>query len=78
MDRNAVEAMSRIAQILVTVKGMAASCERPLYRMIKEQLGDCQEIMANYCDTSPFKLMSGQVDEIMENHEYMKGLQETV
>ena len=78
MDRNAVEAMSRIAQILVTIKGMAASCDRPLYRMINEQIGDCHEIMATYCDCSPFKLMGGRVDEIMENHEYMKGLQEMV
>ena len=78
MDRNAVEAMSRIAQILVTIKGMVASCDKPLYRMINEQLGDCHEIMAVYCDTSPFRLMSGRVEEIMENHEYMKNLQEMV
>jgi len=31
MDRNAVEVMSRIAQILVTIKGMAASCDKTLY-----------------------------------------------
>lgn len=77
MERKAVEAMCQIAQILVTVKGMAASCDRPLQRMIKEQLGNCQEIMANYCDSSPFKLMTGMVDEIMENHEYVKSLQQT-
>lgn len=67
MDRNTVETMSKIAQILVTVKGMANSCDQPLRWMIREQIGDCQEIMAKYCDTSPFKLMSGRVDEIMEN-----------
>jgi hypothetical protein len=78
MDRNAVKAMSQVAQILVTIKGMAASCDPPLQRMIKEQIGDCQSIMALYCDCSPYRLISGQVDEIMENHEYMKGLQETV
>ena len=78
MDRNAVEAMSRIAQILVTIRGMASLCERPIHKMIKEQIGDCHEIMAVYCDTSPFKLMSGRVEEIMENHDYVKNLQEMV
>jgi len=39
--------------------------------MINEQLGDCHEIMAIYCDAAPVKLMSGRVEEIMENHEYM-------
>lgn len=78
MDRNAVEAMSRIAQILVTIKGMVASCDPLLQTMIKEQIGYCQSIMALYCDCSPYRLIGGKVDEIMENHEYMKSLQETV
>lgn len=67
MDRNAVEAMSQVAQILVTIKGMVSICDRKTYRMVNEQLGDCHEIMARYCDAAPVKLMSGQVDEIMEN-----------
>jgi hypothetical protein len=78
MDRNAVEAMSQVAQILVTIKGIAAHCDLPLQRMIKEQIGDCQSIMALYCDCSPYRLMGGEIDEIMKNYEYMKGLQETV
>lgn len=77
MDRKAVEAMCQIAQILVTIKGMASSCERPLQRLIKEQIGDCHEIMARYCDSAPIKLMSGQVDEIMDNHHHVKRLKET-
>jgi hypothetical protein len=67
MDRNAVDAMSQVAQILVTIKGMVSECDQKTYRMVKEQLGDCHEIMARYCDTSPLKLMSGQVEQIMEN-----------
>ena len=78
MDRHADEAMSQIAQILVTIKGMAASCDLPLQRMIKEQLGNCHEIMAIYCDCSPYRLMGGEIDEIMKNYEYTKDLQETV
>jgi hypothetical protein len=67
MDRNAVEAMCKVAHILVTIKGMVAMCDKPLYRMVNEQLGDCHEIMAKYCDSSPQRLMTGQVDVIMEN-----------
>lgn len=68
MDQNAVEVMCQVAQALATLKGIARSLDDRSYRIAREQIGNCLEDMAKYCDTSPFKLMSGQVEEIMGNY----------
>jgi hypothetical protein len=77
MDPKAVEVMCRVAHNLVTIKGMVCR-DNEIYRAVREQIGDCLEIMALYCDAAPVKLMSGQSEEIMENHDYMKNLPEMV
>mgnify|MGYP003346693192 CR=1 FL=1 len=66
MDRKTVETMSRVAGILAKVKTII-SAEPQLYLEIRNLLNDCQEIMALHCDCAPIRLISGQVDEIMEN-----------
>jgi hypothetical protein len=70
MDRNAVEVMCRVAQALATVKGIARSMDDGSYRIAREQIGNCLEEMAKYCDTSPLRLMGGDVESIMRNYEH--------
>lgn len=71
MDRNAVEVMCCIAQSLATVKGIArSSLKEGEYRIVREQIGNCLEEMAKYCDTSPWRLMGGDVEGIMANFEW--------
>ena len=67
MDRETVEAMSRVAGILAKVKGTVARSEPALYMEIRDLLCDCQEIMAIHCDCAPIRLIAGQIDEIMDN-----------
>ena len=71
MDRETVEAMSRVAAILARVKGLVATHVRPdkpeAYMKIRDLLGDCQEILAKHCDCAPIRLIAGHVDDIMEN-----------
>lgn len=71
MDRDAVECMSRVAAILARCKDFASDHVRPVdpdsYVTIREMLYKCQEILAIQCDTAPIRLISGQVDYIMEN-----------
>jgi enoyl-[acyl-carrier-protein] reductase (NADH) len=71
MNREEVEACSRIAQKLAMAKQSASIHlreENPAaYEEIRNLLGDCQEELAIMCDCAPIKLISGQVDEIMKN-----------
>lgn len=36
------------------------------YREIREHLNDCQELMARFCNCAPIKLISRNIDDIME------------
>lgn len=67
-SKEIVEVMSSLAQKIALAKkevANALSDTQPLtYMNIRELLNDCQEIMAIHCDTSPFKLISGKLDEI--------------
>ena len=71
MDIETVKVMSHIAQKLAGVKSLVSTFireENPnAYMQIREEINDCQALMAVFCDTSPIRLISGQVDEIMEN-----------
>lgn len=74
MDRETVECMSRVAALLAKAKGVVAEHLKQdnikAYTEIRNLLGDCQAILALHCDAAPIRLISGQVDEIMENLEY--------
>jgi len=37
------------------------------YTSCRELINDCQEIMAKYCNCAPIKLISGKVEDIIEN-----------
>jgi hypothetical protein len=68
--------MCRVAQNLVTVRGVVRSmCEKSEYEIVREQIGNCLEEMAKYCDASPNRLMGGDVEAIMANFEWEKSLQ---
>lgn len=67
MDRDAVETMSRVARILASARSRLSTVEPRANCEVRELLGDCQEIMAQYCDCSPIMLIAGRVDDIMEN-----------
>lgn len=68
MDRPTVEIMSQVSKILAGVKHYAAGrMDSEVYTEIRERLHDCQEILARHCDCAPIRLISGQVDDIMEN-----------
>lgn len=73
MDRSVVECMCKVAGLIAQVKGKVAKHLRPenleAYMKIRDLLNDCQELMAIHCDCAPIRLISGQVDEIMENLE---------
>lgn len=64
-----VRAMSKVAQKISLAKNEVANSLKEsdpvTYMKIRELLNDCQEIMAIHCDTSPIKLISGRVDEIV-------------
>lgn len=74
MDRETVEAMSRVAQILAVCKQSASIHLREsnlaAYEEIRNLLRDCQDILVGACDCAPIKLISGQVDEIVGNLEF--------
>ncbi len=71
MNREEVEACSRVAQKLAMAKQSASMHlreeNRAAYEEIRENLNDCQEELARICDCAPIKLISGQIDEIMKN-----------
>jgi len=71
MNREEVEACSRIAQKLATAKQSASIHLREenlaAYEEIRNILGDCQQELAIMCDCAPIKLISGQVEDIMGN-----------
>jgi hypothetical protein len=71
MNREEVEACSRVAQKLAIAKQSASMHlreeNRAAYEEISNLLGDCQEELAKMCDCAPIKLISGQVDDIMKN-----------
>lgn len=70
--KETVETMSRVSAILAQVKKTLQNADPDLYKEIREQLNDCQEIMARHCDCAPIRLIAGQVDEILENLEYSR------
>lgn len=37
------------------------------YNKFREEIFDCEELMAKYCDCAPIRLIAGQVDDIMAN-----------
>lgn len=71
MNREEVEACSRIAQKLAMAKQSASIHLREenlaAYEEIRNILGDCQQELAIMCDCAPIKLISGQVEDIMGN-----------
>lgn len=76
MDQKAVEVMCVVSQNLVTIRGVARSLlEKSEYAIIREQIGNCLEEMAKYCDASPMKLIGGDIEGIMANFEWEKSLQ---
>ncbi len=74
MERETVEAMCRVAQILAVCKQSASIHLRndnpAAYEEMRNLLGDCQEILAVACDCAPIKLIAGMVDEIVGNLEF--------
>lgn len=74
MDRETVECMSRVAALLAKAKGVVATHLKQdnikAYTEVRDLLGDCQALLAAHCGTAPIRLISGQVDEIMENLEF--------
>ena len=71
MERESVVCMSRVAGLLARIKGKVAEHLGPesleAYKEIRDLIGDCQEILAVHCDTAPIRLISGRVEEIMDN-----------
>jgi hypothetical protein len=71
MDRDTVECMSVVASLLARAKGLVATHLKQdniqAYKEVRNLLSDCQETLALHCDCAPIRLISGQVDEIMEN-----------
>ena len=72
MDKEVVELMSLVCQKLaharVCLSEILGEKKPEEYFRFRELVFDCEEIMANYCDCAPIKLIAGQVDEIIENY----------
>lgn len=66
--RETVVVMSRVSGTLSDVKHILSERVDPgLYIQIREMLNDCQEMLAAHCDCAPIRLISGDVDTILEN-----------
>lgn len=77
MERDTVELLSRLAQKIASMKvhlGILQENSPTEYMQVREHMNDCQEMMAIYCDCAPIKLIAGQVDDILENYNYMKSV----
>lgn len=76
LDRKVVEMMSLICQKLtharVCLSEILGESTPQEYFRFRDIIFDCEEIMARYCDCAPIKLIAGQVDEIIENYEFIK------
>lgn len=71
MNREVVEIFSEISQKLSFAKnylGDLRESNLEVYSKVREELADCQELMAKYCDCAPIKLIAGQVDDIIANY----------
>jgi hypothetical protein len=72
MDREVVEVMSAISKKLaharVCLSELLGEKKPEEYFRFRELIFDCEEIMANYCDCAPIKLIAGDIDSIMSNH----------
>lgn len=63
--------MCNVAQALITVRGIVRSQEdKGAYGIVREQIGNCLEEMAKYCDTAPSRLIGGDVEGIMRNYSH--------
>lgn len=71
MDIEVIKACAEVAQTLAKVKHKVAIHLREkdvaAYEDIRNQINDCQEVLAILCDCAPIKLMSGRVEEIWQN-----------
>lgn len=71
MNMEVVETFCKIAQKLSSAKkhlSILAENYPVEYFKVREELFDCQELMALFCDCAPIKLIAGRVDDIMENY----------
>jgi len=72
MNREVVETFCKIAQKLSYAKkhlSILAENHPAEYFKVREELFDCQELMALFCNCAPIKLIAGKVDDIIENIE---------
>lgn len=71
MNREVVETFCKIAQKLSFAKkhlSILAENYPAEYFKVREELFDCLELMAEFCDCAPIKLIAGQADDIMINY----------
>jgi hypothetical protein len=71
MNEEVVEIFISIAQKLSFAKGHISELldsNPEIYLKVREELADCQELMAKFCDCAPIKLIAGQRDDILENY----------
>lgn len=76
MDIEVIKACAEVSQKLAKVKHNVAVHLREkdvaAYEDIRNQINDCQEVLAILCDCAPIKLMSGTVEEIWQNLDWKK------
>lgn len=76
MNRETIKVFSQVAKKLAEMKthlGILQDKFPNEYMAIREKMNDCQEIMAIHCDCAPIRLIAGQVDEILDNLDWVKG-----
>lgn len=74
VDRYAVEVMSKVCQKLSEARVHLSKVfenEPENYFKFRDIIFDCESLMAIYCDCAPIKLISGQVDDIISNLEWV-------
>jgi hypothetical protein len=70
VDREVVEIMSKVCEKLSQARvnlGNLLKDQPEDYFKFREEIFDCEELMAKYCDCAPIRLIAGQVDDIMSN-----------
>jgi hypothetical protein len=72
VDRKAIEVMSQVSQKLAFAKVNLSKLfqDKPEeYFNFRDLIYDCEELMGQYCDCAPIKLINGQIDDIIMNLE---------
>lgn len=75
VDREVVELLCNVARKITLMKEEAGKLvdqnkiSYKEYEIIRNLIGDCYFQMGTYCDCAPIKLISGQVDAILNNLE---------